>query len=485
MIDDAEAGAMLRRVLTAQAASVTVRDDLAEQIVRSEQTVPTDQIRAEESGGPLRGAAPARIRPWLLPVLAAVVVSVLAGAVVVGIRLVSTSGNDQRRQLPGTASAITSPPSVQPGPTTTGLTSVSPSPVSTPSDSAGAPGGPVPPGFRAVDVTWISPSRGWALGTAPCATAPCTSIVRTSDGGRTWVGIPAPVAGLPGADCTGNCVSQLRFANESVGYAFGVGAMFLTVDGGRKWVREAGAVYALEISGSSVLRVVARNGCSPPGCTFDVQRAAVGSTDWQPVALPSGGRGTSVQLVRVGDRAVLGTFANSAGGSGDATAAIFTSSDNGVNWRARGEPCGGLSAGSGGVEVDSAAVSLALDGTMTVLCRPRAGAQRGFTITSTDDGATFGAAGAPIGTGPASVLATPTGDVQLAFAGGLYRSTDRGHSWARLAGPGGGGGSAAFLGFESATAGRTIIDESATLIGSATIWTTADAGASWTSYTFR
>jgi hypothetical protein len=50
------------------------------------------------------------------------------------------------------------------------------------------------------DLTFVSDDQGWALGTAPCSSNPCTSLVRTSDGGRSWVGIRPPVVGLVGVD---------------------------------------------------------------------------------------------------------------------------------------------------------------------------------------------------------------------------------------------------------------------------------------------
>src|SRR5262249_43540441 len=61
-------------------------------------------------------------------------------------------------------------------------------------------GGPVPPGFVATSVTLVSTQEAFVLGTAPCAHAPCTSILRTLDRGATWRGLPAPVApiGHPG-----------------------------------------------------------------------------------------------------------------------------------------------------------------------------------------------------------------------------------------------------------------------------------------------
>ena len=68
-------------------------------------------------------------------------------------------------------------------------------------------GGPVPAGFRSQSATFVSADQGWVLGTAPCAKAPCTSIVRTNDDGATWAGTPAPTDGLENPE-SGSNVSQ-------------------------------------------------------------------------------------------------------------------------------------------------------------------------------------------------------------------------------------------------------------------------------------
>src|SRR5689334_22044197 len=65
-----------------------------------------------------------------------------------------------------------------------------------PAGGGATKGGPVPKGFVAHDLTFVSANEGWLLGTAPCSTKPCTSIVHTTDGGKTWAGIPAPKAEL-------------------------------------------------------------------------------------------------------------------------------------------------------------------------------------------------------------------------------------------------------------------------------------------------
>ena len=81
-------------------------------------------------------------------------------------------------------------------------------------------GGPVPAGFRAASVTFASTLEAFALGTAPCQHAPCTSIVRTRDRGVSWRGLPAPVVRLGEPGVTGPAAWGIRFATP--GHGFGV-----------------------------------------------------------------------------------------------------------------------------------------------------------------------------------------------------------------------------------------------------------------------
>src|SRR5271167_2360425 len=87
---------------------------------------------------------------------------------------------------------------------------------------SGAPlAGPVPAGFAATSVTFVSADEAFVLGTAPCAHAPCTSIVRTLDRGATWVGLPAPAVpvGEPGLT-SAPIVWGIRFAAPEHGFVF-------------------------------------------------------------------------------------------------------------------------------------------------------------------------------------------------------------------------------------------------------------------------
>src|SRR5580692_4190648 len=118
--------------------------------------------------------------------------------------------------------------------------------------SARPPGGPVPAGFAATSVTWVSPQEAFVLGTAPCAHAPCTSIVRTLDRGASWVGVPAPVVPLgdPYANAGQPAAWGIRFASPDEGFVFGSG-LWVTTDGGEHWTAAAsppgGVIADLEV----------------------------------------------------------------------------------------------------------------------------------------------------------------------------------------------------------------------------------------------
>ncbi len=100
---------------------------------------------------------------------------------------------------PATHPSTTAPsqarhPSAAPRPpaaTTRPLSSTAPASATAPRHVR-APAGPVPPGFGRVSFTAIGTDTWWLLGSAPCSSSPCTSILRTDDGGHSFVGTPRP-----------------------------------------------------------------------------------------------------------------------------------------------------------------------------------------------------------------------------------------------------------------------------------------------------
>jgi len=87
--------------------------------------------------------------------------------------------------------------------------------------------GPVPAGFGATSVTFVSADEAFVLGTAPCAHAPCTSIVRTLDRGASW-------ADLGFTTATDGVVVHGP-ANGDGNSTGRPGQLFLTSDGGTTW----------------------------------------------------------------------------------------------------------------------------------------------------------------------------------------------------------------------------------------------------------
>lgn len=95
----------------------------------------------------------------------------------------------------------------------------------------------VPRDFRATSTTWISATRGWVLGAAPCSARTCSYVLGTRDAGDTWqrLGrVNSPIAHIGSPEQPG--VTEIRFATARVGFAFAP-RLLRTTDGGRSWTR--------------------------------------------------------------------------------------------------------------------------------------------------------------------------------------------------------------------------------------------------------
>jgi hypothetical protein len=177
---------------------------------------------------------------------------------------------------------------------------------------------PVPADFRPTSVTFVGTHTGWVIGQAGtpghCATQYCTSVARTDDAGRTWSGVPAPLAGAPDG-ATG--VGQIRFLNLNDGWAFGPG-LFVTHTGGRTWTpvdTHGLRVTNLETVGNRVYALWAS--CTGTGaayaskCTaFTIYSASAAGGRWAPAGaattgLAYGPSGQAPSLALTGGRGYL------------------------------------------------------------------------------------------------------------------------------------------------------------------------------------
>lgn len=466
MNDEIEAEARLRASLAEQSRRAPAAGPLTERIIAAADRTPPAHQRHSR-----------RWHTRTLPLLAAASVAALVVALVT-VGQLNSGGQEQPAAQPTGLRQHTQAP-------TPAVSSAPAQPASAPpSATSTAEVGPSGlANFHVVDLTFVKDGAlGWALGTADCLNgrgSSCSAVVRTTDGGASWHSMRPPPANVAGAgSCADPCVRHLRFANANVGYAYGPGVLFMTTDGGGHWARQAGGARALETLDENVIRVSSQ--CRP-GCPWQVQVAVVGSPHWRTTKTIDAGMSPGVSLARSGTNAALAVYGHTAGGARSAPTTLWVSSDDGKHWSDRGEPCPQHVPGYG--EVDTTRLALGQDGSVTVLCTPRqAGHGSQFTLTSTDSGRTFEYWNVPLdslGHASATALAAASAKtILVSLAGGTYRSTDGGRSYVRLKGNAA-PGSVDWLGFETAH------DACAVSADGRTIWTTQDAGATWSAYTFR
>lgn len=343
------------------------------------------------------------------------------------------------------------------------------------------------------DLSWVSPNDGWALGSRRCTAGRCAHLEHTTDGGGRWQALPDPPAELPNGvyGCPQlRCVSGISFASPTTGYLYGP-ALLMSGDGGRSWHTQPGPqVEALSVSGGSAYRVAYQHTGCPGPCQPVLQAAPIGSSSWRTVLskLATPDRSGAAQIVSSGSALLVATYGSQAGPV-SAHALMYRSSNAGVSWQQRGDPCSGQGP-YGTREEDLIALTAAPGGFFAGLCTPHEGTGA-FVITSTDVGASWQTAGALppvqlpalIAAASSTTLAVSTGPTGGAgrFTARLLVSTDAGRHWHLAATDSQHltqAGAPAWLGFQSSTIGRWIADPHG-------IWTTRDAGAHWTRAAIR
>jgi photosystem II stability/assembly factor-like uncharacterized protein len=250
------------------------------------------------------------------------------------------------------------------------------------------------------------------LGTARCLTGSgtCGAILRTTDGGSVFAGIPSPPV-------SASDVSQLRFATALDGYAFGP-ELWQTADGGTTWVNVPipGQVTELEAADGEAYALVTGEG-SANSTSNEFLTAPVGSRQWRQVPTPTP-LGYGAQFALSGPNLYV------LGGNGDMV--LLYSTDQGAQFSQRVDPC---TAGLGG------SVTVAADGTSTLWAACPTG-MMAEAMLSTNGGVTWRVATAT-GLFPNSLrLAAASSSVALAspapetLSGALVRTTNGGSTCA-------------------------------------------------------
>jgi photosystem II stability/assembly factor-like uncharacterized protein len=291
-------------------------------------------------------------------------------------------------------------------------------------------GAPVPRGFNPVSFTAISADQFWLLGDAPCSTAVCASIVRTIDGGKHFVGVPAPRVPLTNSNDNSGSIDTLRFANPLVGYAFNSqsfrnadapsGPIWETSDGGAHWQRLAIRDVRGFATGGGYLYLVTGN-CHSGVCQAPaLRRAVIGTADWTSTPLPVGAV-ESIVLLAVHGTSLWLSVSPTSGEHPNQT--LLRSTDGGMTFTTEKSPCtNGL---GGDLEATSTSVLWAVCPTGML-----AGALR-----SSDGGATWATLqigrelsnGARIAPADDSTAVISTGDQTQ-----LVRTTDGGSTFAQV-----------------------------------------------------
>ncbi len=292
-------------------------------------------------------------------------------------------------------------------------------------------------------MSFVSARVGYVLGTtATCTNAPCTTLVRTSDGGRAWQAIPAPrvpyAEGLDGSSpLTG--VSRVRFANGQDGWAFGPG-LVVTHNGGATWqeVSMPGAVTALEAVNGRAYALVASALSATGSGTFTLYSSPANRTDFKPLpGVSATGFGpafpgpTDPIALHSSGSSVAGFVLLALTGTYPPRPALYATGD-GVHWAPFPDPCAvtGNSLGLTSFAMPDIA-------TLDSLCSGNGATgstQKEAVRTAQGQSVALGAPG--LG-GDGGQLAAPTTlDLLLATASAaswIYRSSDGGATWSTAA----------------------------------------------------
>lgn len=358
---------------------------------------------------------------------------------------------------------LASPPATTPAATTPTGTAARTTPAA----------GPVPAGFDPIAFTAISPREFWLLGTAPCPRPICTSIVRTTDGGAHFVGIPAPVARL--ASASGAGLSVLLFADRQDGFAGSAQypepqPLWETHDGGAHWTRGRTDVIAFTVTAGHIYAITGRCSKNSGVCSqLRLAHSPASEDHWSSVPFPGSSASGLPSLAAAGGSAWISL--TPASGT-PRHQVLLTSRDGGRTLTAGMSPC------YPGLAGRFAASSTA---TVWAVC-PTGMEAMGWR--SGDGGAHWSPVpGHPLpglngGLANSLQLAPASDSSVLLLPGGsepAFRSTDGGVRFTRVGFPTVDAG-VTFVGFTDPNTGSALVDD---VKGGRSLWRSTDGGVHW------
>lgn len=375
-----------------------------------------------------------------------------------------------------------------------------------------APAGRVPPGFDPLSLSAVSTGTYWVLGAVPCpghvcakgttkatgrhcdeaptphATPLCTWLVRTDDGGTSFVDLPPPPApllkGTYNAGSEG--IDTISFANRRDGFAFApyttvgsAGSFWETHDGGRTWSEPPALankfVVAVGTGGGFVLVLVAGD-CGATKCADGVLlRSPLGTDRWTSLALPVPVTPNWGAAMTVVGRHLWISTTPGPMSSGHLYGTLLLSSSSGEGFRALVSPC--LRQYTGSLTAISASVVWAV-------CPTGMSAE---VLRSTDGGARWARlpTGAPSRFPVLAPISATTAVLGAGPNGQLLRTTDGGAAWRSVYPAMTDGNSWSWVGFSGLRTGWALqvqaeLSRSPYVPVVQQLWQTSDGGSTWT-----